>query len=86
MREEQGVGQQSVYRQGIKEVLPSVLYPFIYLLIVPAVIAIHICGAIPSVHKTNFKLQWLIYNIILYIDKLFVPVICLLYLSIVSIH
>ena len=73
MGQEQGVGQQSVYRQGVKEILPLVLYPFIYLLIGAAVIAIRICSAIPSVHKTNFKLQWLIYSIIIYIVKCFVP-------------
>ena len=82
MRQEQGVGQRSVYRQGIKEVLRLVFYPFLYLLLEVAVIAIRICGAIPSVHNTNFKLQWLIYSIIVYILRLFVPVICLLYLSI----
>ena len=53
MGQEQGVGQQSVYRQGVKEVLPLVLYPFICLLIGAAVIAIRICSAIPSVHKTK---------------------------------
>ena len=56
-----------------------VLYPFIYLLLVAALAATRLCGAIPSVHKMNFKLQWLVFSIIL---RLFVSVICLLYLSI----
>ena len=45
-------------------------------------IAIRICGAIPSVHKMNFKLQWLVYSIIIYFLRLFIPFMCLLYLSI----
>ena len=83
VRQEQGVGQQSVYQQGVKEVLLLLLYLFLYLLLGAALVAIRICGAIPSVRKTNFKLQWLIYSIIIYILRLFIPVICLLYLSIV---
>ena len=59
------------------------LYLFLYLLLGAALVAIRICGAIPSVRKTNFKVQWLIYSIIIYILRLFIPVICLLYLSIV---
>ena len=83
MRQEQGVGQQSVYQQGVKEVLLLLLYLFLYLLLGAALVAIRICGAIPSIRKTNFKVQWLIYSIIIYILRLFIPVICLLYLSIV---
>ena len=83
MRQEQGVGQRPVYRQGVKEVLLLLLYLFLYLLLGAALVAIRICGAIPSVRKTNFKVQWLIYSIIIYILRLFIPVICLLYLSIV---
>ena len=30
----------------------------------------------------NFKLQWLVYSIIIYFLRLFIPFICLLYLSI----
>ena len=83
VRQEQGFGQRTVYRQGIKEVLPLIVYPFIYLLLGAALVVYRICGAIPSVHQTNFKLQWLIYSIIKCILRLFIPVICLLYLSIV---
>ena len=82
MRQDQGVCQRSIHRRGIKEVLSLVLYPFIYLLLGAGLIAIRICGAIPSVHKMNFKLQWLVYSIIIYILRLFIPFICLLYLSI----
>ena len=82
MRQDQGVFQQSIHRRGIKEVLSLILYPFIYLLLGAGLIAIRICGAIPSVHKMNFKLQWLVYIIIVYILRLFIPFICLLYLSI----
>ena len=83
MRQEQGVGQPSIYRQGVKEVLPLILYLLIYLLLWTAMVAIRICGAIPSVHKMN--LQWLVhmYSVIICIRRLFIPFTCLLYLSIV---
>ena len=42
-----------------------------------------ICGAIPNIRNANFKLQRLVYSIIIYILQLFIPFICLLYLSIV---
>ena len=82
MRQDQGVCQQSIHRRGVKEVLLLILYPFIYLLLGAGVVATRICGAIPSVHKRNFKLQWLVFSIIIYILRLFIPFICLLYLSI----
>ena len=78
MRQEQGFCQPSIHRQSVKEVLPLILYLFVYLLLWTT-----LCGAIPSIHKTDFKLQWLVYSIIVYILRLFVPFICLLYLSII---
>ena len=83
MRQEQGFGQPSIHRQSIKEVLPLILYLFVYLLLWTTLVVYCICGAIPNIHNTNFKLQRLVYSIIIYILQLFIPFICLLYLSIV---
>ena len=83
VRQEQGFNQPSIHRQSVKEVLPLILYLIIYLLLWTTLVVYRICGAIPSVHETKFKLQWLVYTIIINILRLFVPVICLLYLSIV---
>ena len=49
MRQEQGVGQRSVYQQGVKEVLPLIFYLVVYLLLWTAMVTIRICGAIPSI-------------------------------------
>ena len=83
MRQEQGVGQRSVYQQGVKEVLPLIFYLVVYLLLWTAMVTIRICGAIPSIHKAN--LQWLVhmYSIIICIRRVFIPFTCLLYFSIV---
>ena len=44
MRQEQGFGQQSIYQQGVKEVLPLILYPLIYLLLLTALVATRGCN------------------------------------------
>ena len=79
MRQEQGFGQQSIYRQGVKEVLPLILYPLIYLLLLTALVATRIHDAIPSEQRT--KLNWLVYHIIVISTRLFIPFVCLLHLS-----
>ena len=79
MRQEQGFGRQSIYRQGIKEVLPLILYPLIYLLLLTTLIATRIHDAIASEQWT--KLSWLVYHIIIISTRLFIPFICLLHLS-----
>ena len=83
MRHEQGFCQPTIHRQSVKEVLPLILYLFVYLLLWTTLVVYRICGAIPSIHNANFKLQRLVYSIIIYILQLFIPFICLLYLSIV---
>ena len=77
MREEQGFDQRSVYRQGVKEVLPLTLYPFLHLLLWTALVGFRIHDTIPSVHIK--KLQWLVYSIIIYIRSLLIPLICLIH-------
>ena len=79
MTQEQGFGTQSIYRQGVKEVLPLILYPLIYLLLLTALVATRIHDAIPSERLT--KLSWLVYHIIIISTRLFMPFVCLLHLS-----
>ena len=77
MRQEQGFGTQSAYRQGVKEVLPLILYPLIYLLLLTALVATRIHDAIERLTK----LSWLVYHIIIISTRLFIPFVCLLHLS-----
>ena len=59
MTQEQGFGTQSIYQQGVKEILPLILYPLIYLLLLTPT---RIYDAIPIEQWT--KQNWLVYHII----------------------
>ena len=84
MRHWQGTHRQSIHRQGLKEVLPLLVYPLIYLVLWAAAIAFRIVDVVSSVQDRRpiYSLS-LVHSIISSVRTLTVPLICLLHLSIV---
>ena len=78
--QEQGFCQSSVHQKGLKEVLPLLLYPLIYLVLWTAIVAPRIYDVV--VNERNSTLPWVVHNIAVYFGRLFIPLICLLHLSI----
>ena len=79
---QQGTSRSSVHQQGLKEVLPLLLYPLVYLVLWAAVTAFRIYGVVLSVQDRNplYSLQ-LVFNIISDVRTLLIPMICLLHFS-----
>ena len=80
---EHGFCQPSVHQKGLKEVLPLLLYPPIYLVLWTAIVATHIYDVAVNirVQERNSMIPWLVYSIATYLKRLFIPLICLLHLS-----
>ena len=83
VRQEQGFCRSSVHQKGLKEVLPLLLYPLIYLVLWATIVATRIYD-VERVRRQerNSRVTWLMYSIAVYSERLFVPLICLLYLSV----
>ena len=83
VRQEQVFYQPSVHQRGLKEVLPLLLYPLIYLVLLTAMVATRIYDAAVNirVQERNSMTPWLVYTIAVYLARLFVPLICLLHMS-----
>ena len=79
---QQGTSQPSIHQQGLKEVLPLLLYPVVYLVLWAAVTAFRIYEIILSVQDRNpsYSLQ-LVFNVLSDVRTLLIPLICLLHLS-----
>ena len=79
-RQQQGIGQPSIHQQGLKEVLPLLLYLLIYLVLWAIPTAFHIHDHVVQ-GKMHSHSLWLVHSIFIYFRKLFIPLICLLNLS-----
>ena len=75
--------QPSVHQKGLKEVLPLLLYPPIYLVLWAAIVATRIYDIAVNVRvqERNSMIPWLAYSIATFSGRLFIPLICLLHLS-----
>ena len=83
VRQEQVFYQTSVHQRGLKEVLPLLLYPLIYLVLLTAIVATRIYDVAVNirVQERNSMTPWLVYTIAIYLARLFIPLICLLHVS-----
>jgi len=83
VRQEQVFYQTSVHQRGLKEVLPLLLYPLIYLVLLTAIMATRIYDVAVNirVQERNSMTPWLVYSIAIYLARLFIPLICLLHVS-----
>ena len=79
LRQEQGLRQLSVHKQGLREVLPLILYPLIYLVLWIALAATRIYGTLHNAHdqKGQYSLV-LVHNSFSFTVRLFVPLVFLL--------
>ena len=83
-KQEHGTRHPSINQQGLKEVLPLLLYPLVYLLLWAIPIALRINDVVLSAQdRTPLQFEWLGYSIILNVRRVFVPLVCLVHLSIV---
>ena len=83
VRQEQVFYQPSIHQRGLKELLPLLLYPLIYLVLWTTIVATHIDDAAVNirVQERNSMTPWLVYTIAIYLARLFIPLICLLHVS-----
>ena len=84
VRLEQGFYRPSVHQKGLKEVLLLLFYPLIYFVLWTAIVTTRIYDVVVSVRvqESNSRLPWLVYSIAVYLARLFIPLTCLLHLSI----
>ena len=81
LQQEQGLCQPSVHQQGLKEVLPLLLYPPIYFLFWVIVVATRIINVLQKV-QFQFSLTLAHYVVFLLVALLMVPLVFLLHSSI----
>ena len=83
-QQEQGLRQSSVHWQGIKEVLPLLLYPSIYFLLWMAVTATCIYDVLQKRNGRNFQFSLILahYVTFLVVTLLIVPLVVLLHSSV----
>ena len=69
VRQEQVFYQPSIHQRGLKELLPLLLYPLIYLVLWTTIVATHIDDAAVNirVQERNSMTPWLVYSIATYI-------------------
>ena len=80
LQQEQGLHQPSVHRQGLKEVLPLLLYPLSYFLLWIGEVTVRLCDVTHG--KTLHYPLILTHDIISVIIILFVPLVFLLHASV----
>ena len=81
LQQEQGLRQPSVHQQGLKEVLPLLLYPPIYFLFWMIVVATRIINVLQKV-QFQFSVTLAHYVVFLLVALLMVPLVFLLHSSI----
>ena len=73
VRLEQGFCQPSILQSALKEVLPLLLYPLIYLVLWTTIVAARINDVVGSmrIQERNSRLPWLMYSIAVYFERLY---------------
>ena len=66
-----------------QKLLPLLLYPLIYLVLLTAIVATRIYDVAVNiqVQERNSMTPWFVYTIAIYLARLFIPLICLLHVS-----
>ena len=84
LQQEQGLHQSSIHWQGIKEVLPLLLYPLIYFLLWMAVTATRIYDVLQKGKGRNFQFSLILahYVTFLVVTLLVIPLVVLVHSSI----
>jgi len=73
VRQEQVFYQTSIHQRGLKEVLPLLLYPLVYLVLLTAMVATRIYDVAVNirVQERNSMTPWLVYTIAVCLGRLF---------------
>ena len=83
LRQDQGLLQLSVHQQGLREVLPLILYPLIYLVLWIALAATRIYDTLRNAHDQTQRYSLvLVHNSFSFVVRLFVPLVFLLHSAI----
>lgn len=83
MKQQPRVGQPSIHQQGLKEVLPLLLYLIIHFVLWAAGVVLRICDAILSAQDKTppHSVLLVLHHMVINARLLLIPLICLLHLS-----